>query len=98
MVSLLKCDNYSVPYTKSFIGRRAAADNDRNLLVVAYDDAMMGDNSRSAKMQFMITNKMKSKLINELGYLEEEVEDMQPQVANLLQCSCFHILTSAVYL
>ncbi len=94
----LRSFDYSLPSTKFYIGSRAAADSDRNLLLVAYDDDMTGDNSRSAKMQFMITNKMKSKLINELGYLEEEVEDMQPQVANLLQCSCFHILTSAVYL
>jgi len=41
--------------------------------LVAYDDGNGEDQSNSAKVQFMITNKMKATLKDELGYLPEEV-------------------------
>lgn len=36
--------------------------------------------STSASVQWMITSRMRSILINDLGYLESEVDDMEPQV------------------
>lgn len=35
----------------------------------------------SAKVQYMITNRMRNKLIKELGYLSEEVDMIEPQIA-----------------
>uniref|UniRef100_A0A7S0S7R1 Uncharacterized protein n=1 Tax=Mantoniella antarctica TaxID=81844 RepID=A0A7S0S7R1_9CHLO len=37
--------------------------------------------SNTASLQFMITNAMKGTLIDELGFLPEEVEVMKPEVA-----------------
>lgn len=37
-------------------------------------------NKNSAEIQFMITNKMRNTLIQDLGYLSSEVDNMEPQV------------------
>jgi len=60
-----------------FSGRRTSAGGDKLVSVIAYDDDNE-DGSKSAKVQFMITNKMKAKLIDELGYLPEEVLSLSP--------------------
>lgn len=41
---------------------------------MAYDDESNED-TKSAKVQFMITNKMKATLKDDLGYLPEEVSN-----------------------
>eukprot|EP01040_Poterioochromonas_malhamensis_P007583 gene7583-8186_t len=38
-------------------------------------------NKNSAEIQFMITNKMRNTLIQDLGYLSSEVDNMEPQIA-----------------
>lgn len=55
------------------IGDTREADFDK-YYDVAVDESKKG-------VQFMITSKMKNILVNELGYLEEEVRDMEPQIA-----------------
>eukprot|EP01031_Cornospumella_fuschlensis_P038059 gene38059-46242_t len=39
------------------------------------------DDSKAAKVQFMITNKMRHVLVDDLGYLPSEVDEMEPQIA-----------------
>lgn len=39
------------------------------------------ESSPTANMQFMITNQMRYTLENELGYLSDEVDEMEPQIA-----------------
>ena len=55
------------------IGAKPKVGSDRVFSLVAYDDGNGEDQSNSAKVQFMITNKMKATLKDELGYLPEEV-------------------------
>jgi hypothetical protein len=44
------------------------------------DDEDSSKDKSSAEIQFMITNKMRHTLVNDLGYLSEEVDEMEPQV------------------
>lgn len=47
------------------------------------EDGSDGDSEegRGRGIQFMITQRMKRTLVNELGYDEDEVDDMEPQIA-----------------
>lgn len=42
------------------------------------------ENNSKNSVQFMITNKMRKILHNDLGYLQEEIDDMEPQIGAVL--------------
>lgn len=64
-------------------GQRSELDND-------YDEPFIPPNEdedaspSSANIQFMITNRMRYILENDLGYLPEEVDEMEPQIVSSL--------------
>ena len=45
-----------------------------------YDSKQNKNDNTSASFQVMITKRMRGTLINELGYLPSEVDNMEPQV------------------
>lgn len=57
----------------TFVGSKPTIGSGKLFSLVAYDDDNNEEQSKSAKVQFMITNKMKATLTEELGYLPEEV-------------------------
>eukprot|EP01032_Pedospumella_encystans_P028249 gene28249-31908_t len=80
-----QCASLRLEASSLFIsGAKPKVGSDRVFSLVAYDDGNGEDQSNSAKVQFMITNKMKATLKDELGYLPEEVEDMEPQIASVV--------------
>ena len=60
-------------------GQRSALDDDYNepYIPPGEDD---DSTPSSANIQFMITNRMRYILENDLGYLPEEVDEMEPQI------------------
>ena len=58
-----------------FLGRNSDKDE---------DDNNNSKRSTSASIQYMITNKMRKTLVEELGYLNNEVNEMDPQIAAVL--------------
>lgn len=46
--------------------------------------------SSTAELQWMITTKMRKVLVNELGYLHSEVDEMEPQV-------CAAVITDSLF-
>jgi hypothetical protein len=53
---------------------------DNNFDDEADDDEDNTKDKNTAEIQFMITNKMRNTLVNDLGYLPEEIDEMEPQV------------------
>ena len=74
-------------------GQRSALDED-------YDEPYVPPNEdddsspSSANIQFMITNRMRFILENELGYLPEEVDEMEPQIVRQNTISFFLVIIS----
>lgn len=60
-------------------GRNSDDDDDNN-----NNKSSKKRSSTSASIQYMITNKMRKTLVDELGYLNHEVNEMDPQIAAVL--------------
>lgn len=57
----------------------------RSQIVVGKGKAKSSQSKQaSSGIQFMITNKMRSVLQSDLGYLKEEVDEMEPQIASVV--------------
>lgn len=59
--------------------RNSNRDDDENI-----NTSKRSSSSTTASIQYMITNKMRKTLIDELGYLNSEVNEMDPQIAVVL--------------
>ena len=72
-------DRYRSKVFSIYGGQRSALDDE-------YDEPYIPPNEdddsapSSANIQFMITNRMRYILENDLGYLPEEVDEMEPQI------------------
>lgn len=60
--------------------------NNRRSRMSYVDDGndCIDDQQNSAKIQYMITNRMRRVLEDELGYLSEEVDSIEPQIASVV--------------
>jgi hypothetical protein len=73
----------SILFTSLFSGYTTDDDDDGDDVDIGYQREQRGAGS-TAKVQYMITNRMRNKLINELGYLPEEIDMLEPQIASVV--------------
>ncbi len=70
-------------FTHSSHGK-VLSNNRRSRMSYVDDSGDYIDEQNSARIQYMITNKMRRVLEDELGYLPEEVDSIEPQIASVV--------------